>query len=275
MVFISEKELHIYLTEGELPPRRTCKHKNHLMKVMFLSAVTRPRFDDEGNCIFDGKIGIWPFIQKVQAKRNSKNRCKGTWVTEPVKVNKKLYTQFMCKKVALAIKRKFKKYAPNVRKVGVQHDNAKAHFRGNIDDLPLIWLHHCISDPDLELELSEQPPNSPDLNILDLAFFRALQSHQWRMGFENTIDGLIQQVKKAYWSYDPEKLDHSFVTLQTVLQMTLETKGDNVFEIPHMNKEQLRREDNLPTNIEVSEVALEVIKQYKEGTLTIIDPSAE
>lgn len=32
---------------------------------MFLSAVSRPRFDEEGNCAFDGKIGVWTFIRKV------------------------------------------------------------------------------------------------------------------------------------------------------------------------------------------------------------------
>ena len=32
---------------------------------MFLSVVVRPRYNDEGNCTFDGKIGIWPFVRKV------------------------------------------------------------------------------------------------------------------------------------------------------------------------------------------------------------------
>jgi len=35
-------------------------------KVMLLSAVARPIYDDEGNCIFDGKLGVWPFVRKVQ-----------------------------------------------------------------------------------------------------------------------------------------------------------------------------------------------------------------
>ena len=31
---------------------------------------------------FDGKIGIWPFIEKVAAKKNSRNRHKGTLETK-------------------------------------------------------------------------------------------------------------------------------------------------------------------------------------------------
>jgi len=33
---------------------------------MFLTAVAKPRYDNEGNCTFDGKIGIWAFIRKVE-----------------------------------------------------------------------------------------------------------------------------------------------------------------------------------------------------------------
>ena len=34
------------------------------MKVMFMCAVVRPRWDSHANRHFDGKIGIWPFIFK-------------------------------------------------------------------------------------------------------------------------------------------------------------------------------------------------------------------
>ena len=32
---------------------------------MFLAAVARPRYDEEGNCYFDGKLGIWPFVRQA------------------------------------------------------------------------------------------------------------------------------------------------------------------------------------------------------------------
>jgi hypothetical protein len=50
----------------ENDPHKTVQNKNRIGKVMFLSAVGRPMYDDEGNCIFDGKIGVWPFVRKVQ-----------------------------------------------------------------------------------------------------------------------------------------------------------------------------------------------------------------
>ncbi|XP_057779460.1 uncharacterized protein LOC130998042 [Salvia miltiorrhiza] len=57
--FYMTKDSHrFYLTQEEIEPHRSCKSKNHIIKVMFMCAVCRPIFDDDGNCIFDGKIGI-------------------------------------------------------------------------------------------------------------------------------------------------------------------------------------------------------------------------
>ena len=86
--FISEKELRLYIAPGEVVPTRGCQNRDHLLKVMFLAAVARPHFDAEGECIFDGKIGMWPFVVRVEAKRTSKNREKGTIETKVVPVKK-------------------------------------------------------------------------------------------------------------------------------------------------------------------------------------------
>lgn len=64
---MSEKRNTVYLAKGEKPPERSAKSARFLPKVMFLSAVARPRFDDDGECTFDGKIGIWPFVELVPA----------------------------------------------------------------------------------------------------------------------------------------------------------------------------------------------------------------
>jgi hypothetical protein len=36
---------------------------------MFLAVVTRPRFDENGQYIFYGKLGIFPFVKVEPAKR--------------------------------------------------------------------------------------------------------------------------------------------------------------------------------------------------------------
>ena len=44
---------------------QSSKSKNAIHKIMFYSAVGRPRFDGEGRCYFNGLIGIWPFAREV------------------------------------------------------------------------------------------------------------------------------------------------------------------------------------------------------------------
>ena len=85
-VFISEEELQIYIAPGEGVPNRTCQNKDHILKVMFLCAVARPRFNRNGECTFDGKLGIFPFAERVAAQRASRDRPRGTMITRTVNV---------------------------------------------------------------------------------------------------------------------------------------------------------------------------------------------
>ena len=101
--FTSEVELKMCLTEGEAPPQRHCKHKSHVEKVMFLSAVAHPRFDIFGNCTFDGKIGLWSVTQQVMAQRGSVNRPAGTIETKPLTLTKGVCLDFLVQHVLPAV----------------------------------------------------------------------------------------------------------------------------------------------------------------------------
>lgn len=50
-----------------------------MIKAIFLAAVARPIFDDNCEYVFNGKIGIWPFVECVQAQRNSVKRLASIW----------------------------------------------------------------------------------------------------------------------------------------------------------------------------------------------------
>lgn len=73
----TRKNQKYYLTNDEERPQRCVKSKNFIEKVMFLAVVTRPRYEANGNCTFDGKIGIFPFVKVEPAKRKSQNRERG------------------------------------------------------------------------------------------------------------------------------------------------------------------------------------------------------
>ncbi|KAF0682515.1 Aste57867_25371 [Aphanomyces stellatus] len=93
-----------YGYDDEVLALRAAKSKRFLTKVMFLAAVARPRYDVNRKRIFDGKIGIWPFVEKSPAKRKSKNRAKGTLVTKSVSVDSAVYTDMVLNNFAMGSK---------------------------------------------------------------------------------------------------------------------------------------------------------------------------
>ncbi|KAF0682707.1 hypothetical protein As57867_025112, partial [Aphanomyces stellatus] len=113
-----------YLVPGEAEPQRKCKSKRFITKVMFLSAVARPRYNDDTGKWWDGKIGTWPFVERVQARRDSVNRAAGTYEAKPITVTKDVYREFLTDKVLPQI---VSKWPSPTKKVLLQHDNALAH----------------------------------------------------------------------------------------------------------------------------------------------------
>ncbi|GJQ86401.1 hypothetical protein Trydic_g10311 [Trypoxylus dichotomus] len=91
-----------YITLDEAEPERHCKSKQFIIKVKFMAAVAGPLCGRKQ--YFKGKIGLWPFVYKVPAKRNSKNRARGAIVTK----NIEYINAAECKKMILpAIRSKF------------------------------------------------------------------------------------------------------------------------------------------------------------------------
>ncbi|WCJ18144.1 hypothetical protein M5689_000519 [Euphorbia peplus] len=128
---------------------------------MFLAVIARPRTDFDFGMSFDGKIRIWPLVYKEAAKRNCRNRSAGMVVTKPIlSVTKEVIRSFMIDKVLPYIQEKW----PN--------------FRDGFD-----------------IKLYCQHPNSPDMNVLDLGFYRAIGSMQHQEAPTN-IDEFILAVLK-------------------------------------------------------------------------------
>ena len=248
--FITESNLRLYLVPGEEKPDRRCQNKDHILKVMFLGAVARPRYDHNGICTFDGKIGLFPFIERVAARRTSRRRPRGTIITTPVPVNRNRYRDFLINKVLPAIKTK---WPGRDRNITIQQDGAPAH----IDEEDAAFVAEA-TEGLWNITLQTQPAKSPDLNVLDLSFFRALQSHQWRSGFANNINQLVEQVQLAFETFEPRKLDFAFLTLQHCMDDILAIHGDNNYTIRHVGKERMLADGTLPVRVPVSVNAMEV-----------------
>ena len=75
-----------YLLPEEPEPLRTLHHKDGITKVMFLAVVAKPRYGEDGEVTFDGKLGIWAYVTESPAQRTSENRDKGTLELKSMKV---------------------------------------------------------------------------------------------------------------------------------------------------------------------------------------------
>ena len=158
---------------------RASKSKRFINKCIFMAALARPCFDYSRNAMFDGKIGIWPFAEVVQAKRASKNRPKGTPELKPITSVTKAHTRRMI--IDKIIPQIINKWPRSVRDgesptVFIQQDNAGPHI--GVDDPEFRRAATAVTS--LQIKLIMQPPMSPDLNILDLGFFNSIQSLHYR-----------------------------------------------------------------------------------------------
>ncbi|GJX69947.1 hypothetical protein Tco_0307118 [Tanacetum coccineum] len=163
--YMSRPSKRYYLVPGEEEPFRTCKSNKFITKVMFLAAVAWPRFDTSCNEIFSGKIGIFPLTTLEPEKRSSKNRVAGTMETKPIlSVTKEVTRSWLIEKVLPAIRAKWPQ--GHTGPVFIQQDNAKPNIGVNDDE----FLQEASRDG-FDIRLHFQPPNSPDLNVLDLGFF--------------------------------------------------------------------------------------------------------
>ncbi|KAM0831755.1 hypothetical protein ACQ4PT_065325 [Festuca glaucescens] len=252
VVHIDEKWFHrtqktenVYLTNTEEPPKRETKNKGHIQKIMFLSAMTRPRYDRDGNCTFDGKIGVWPYVEWVQAQKRSKNRLRGTWELKPMNhVGKADSREYLVKYVLPAIKNKWP-LCDRWNTIYIQQDNAKTHVA--CDD-PIVVSEAVKGNWDIRMVF--QPPNSPDMNILDLGWFASIQS-MFQKKFPKTLKEIVEKVDESLVEYPHEKLNRIFLTHQNCMRAIIKHKGSIHYDLPHMKKKALERQGLLPVRLKV------------------------
>ncbi|KAF0682368.1 Aste57867_25506 [Aphanomyces stellatus] len=234
MVFLTQINRRYYLWPDEELPVRKCNSKRHIVKVMFLTAVARPRWDFKRHRMWNGKIGTWPFIEHTVAQRRSKNRDNGAPVTKPMNVTKKVYRQYLIDKVIPAIKSQWP--GQHRHTIYLQQDNAKPHVA--VSDSAVCSAGR---EDGWDIKLTAQPAMSPDFNVLDLGFFNAIQSLQHR-SLTQTIDELVVAVHKAFNELEWRVLDKTFMTLQKVMEESLKQNGNNAYLLPHIKKDKFARE---------------------------------
>ena len=165
------------------------------------------------------------------------------------------YRSFICNKVVPAIAEKWPDCHRNMT-IKIQQDNAPVHIKETD-----VAFHQAVAATDLNIQLRFQPSNSPDLNVLDLGFFNAIQSLQQESACA-TIDELVEATETAFQSLQWKKLNNVFLTLQKVMECCLLHAGNNNYKLPHILKQKLERNGELPVSIVVSDELSEIVAEY-------------
>jgi hypothetical protein len=103
--YIAKCDRTYYLAADEEPPHPSVKSKQYVTKVMFLAEVMRPIITS-GEVLFDGKLGVRPFVSEEPVQRTSKNRSAGTIEIKSVSVDRDTYRAMLIEIVILEIKQK-------------------------------------------------------------------------------------------------------------------------------------------------------------------------
>jgi hypothetical protein len=115
-------------------------------------------------------------------------REKGTWEVKPSpSVDREKSREYIVNYVLPAIKEKWPE-KDRWSTVYIQQDNARTHIKA---DDPIFAFEAARGGWDIRLV--NQPPNSPDCNILDLGWFASIQS-MFHRKMPKTLPEIIQKV---------------------------------------------------------------------------------
>jgi hypothetical protein len=106
-----------------------------------------------------------------------------------------------------------------------------------------------------------QPPNSPNLNVLDLGFFAALQA-LFEKSSPSNIQEIDANVTKAYLEYPVDRSNRVFLTLMACMREIMLAKGGQHYAIPHMKKATLERIGQLPVRLQVEKEIYDDAMQF-------------
>ena len=134
------------------------------------------------------------------------------------------------------------------RKIWIQQDGTKNHISTDDNE-----FKEALKAQEIDAGLYTQAVNSPDISLLDLGFFRAIQSFS-DVAPKNEEE-LIQSVQEAYLNYPRKRLNCMWLTLHSVFNQIILCNGDHDYNIEHLSKEKLERTGQLSNVLDVVDEA--------------------
>ena len=135
----------------------------------------------------------------------------------------------------------------------IQQNNTRPHVSPNYPSFV-----EASQDTGLDTRLVFHPPNSPNINVLDLVLFKYIQFLQHTNAPSNIYD-MVTVVKESFQKVQSNKLNNTFFTLQKFMEVCIIREGNNYYKLPHIINTKLDRGVLLPVPIRCSRQLLDSI----------------
>jgi hypothetical protein len=200
------------------------------------TAVTNEASRTHGTKVmFSGCTGVGPtgepmhidfqwISEEKTAKRKSKNHAKGDVYRVPATMNAAYFERVM-RDCGRAIRARYAELGFPNRRVKLQIDSAGGH--GMARGVKVFTALKEMMDRDYNVELVQQPGNSPMTNILDLTIWQAVQLEVDNMRKEtrHQVDALVETCDKAWDKMPTVKVLRAFEMRRDVAAEMLRNNG--------------------------------------------------
>ncbi|KAK1943474.1 hypothetical protein P3T76_004870 [Phytophthora citrophthora] len=247
--------VHINTKWCLLPSSRNTKKT----KVMFLVAVARPHWDNERQQQFDGKLGVWPFVEADpevsvlpwdQAASHA-----GRAIRALETITKKEIQTMVTNYVIPAIKMKMPRAQHN-RPLFIQIDNPQVRLTA---DDHLVAEHGRADGWDIRVQ--HQPAYSPELVVLTHNFMKTIYPEVMQVRNATMqltpIEELIATVEHSFAALPKGQINDAFLALQKTMECIMLAEGSNDFDSKEdATKKSLQHDGSLPVSVLCSREAL-------------------
>ena len=201
-------------------------NKTHPPSIMVGCAIVRLSYLTHNK----GTLILFRFAHKAFAIRKSKHHEKGDLIWRDDTVRWSNFRSCMTSKVIPQIRRTF---VPEVNKVTIQLDNAPAHGVKKLS----ILEQEVNKGHALKIHFAPQPAKSPDLNMNDLGFFRALKRKVAAVnkGVVNS-DTLFNIVHNGFLGFKTDTIEKLAQTKKNVVQEVIKANGKFLPSPPRSKK---------------------------------------
>ena len=134
----------------------------------------------------------------------------------------------------------------------LQQDGARPHTKeGLIQQLEMQVGTGEVDD--FFCRFITQPPNSPDVNLNDLAFFHSIKTHAMRKKSHClSIAEKMSHVQEAFESYPKEKILNIWACYFNNLRGIMKETGGNQYKPAHNNSRNRQKETGSPIDLSVN-----------------------